>query len=70
MALIVKRHKVRSRSQKQVVHEVEVWEDGFMTCSCIGFAYRRTCAHIKFITKKYYAGGQTKSKMADGKAKK
>jgi hypothetical protein len=49
----MKSHLVKSRSQKGVVHTVEV-HDTFETCTCEAFKFRHNCQHIKFIISKYY----------------
>ena len=49
----MKIHKVKSRSQKDVVHTVQI-HDTLETCTCTAYEFRHTCSHIKFIINKYY----------------
>ncbi len=52
-------HKIRSQTDPNIIYEVEVYPDGFMTCTCIFwnvkcFRGNRDCKHVKFIREKYY----------------
>jgi hypothetical protein len=49
----MKTHKVRSRSDKNKIHTVEI-HDTFETCTCEAYKYRNYCKHIDFILDKYY----------------
>jgi len=60
----MKRHLVRSRSDKSVVYKVDVY-DTFAECNCPAFQFRKQCAHIKFILKKYYASNNNIGSDAD-----
>jgi len=52
---LIKVHKIKSRSEPGAIHEVSVYENGLIECTCTGYFYREDCAHIKFIRAKHYA---------------
>lgn len=63
--MIAKVHKVRSRSNPELIYDVELHDDGTFTCGCMYFMMKgwrsgKECAHIKFIKEKYYAKGKSK----------
>jgi hypothetical protein len=57
--MTIKRFKVRSRTDPNVVYNV-IAGYTFSECDCPAGQFRRKCAHQKFILEKYY--GQSKSK--------
>lgn len=52
-AHVIKVVHIRSRSDKETVYTVEVWDDDVVTCDCMGYQIRRRCTHATYVLEKY-----------------
>lgn len=44
---------VPSKSQQNSFHFLDIWSDGFITCDCKSFEFRKNCSHKRIIGEYY-----------------